>query len=121
MPTRSPRVNVTVTEEQHALLLELAKLQGGSASGYVREMLDAATPLLRLTVPMLRAATEQMELSNEEAARLLQEPMRLLKDMGLLDQMDLLDRAPATTSAPPGAPAASVSERGRAWWRGKGR
>lgn len=61
MPAKSPRVQVTVTEEQHALLLELGRMQGRSASSYFREMLDTITPTLRHLVPLLRDATETIE------------------------------------------------------------
>ena len=91
MPTKLPRINVTVTEEQHALLLELATLQGGSASGFLRQYVDASTPLLRAAVPLLRRAAKETEVSKAEAARLLQEPLKRLQEMGVLDQMDLID------------------------------
>lgn len=110
MPTKLPRLNVTVTEEQHALLLELAKLNGGSAAGYLRQMLDQSTPLLRATVPMLRAAAEEMALTREKAAGLLAPVLQELRDSPLLDQPGLLD---ALSKAAPGATAPSVSEGGR--------
>ena len=91
MPTKLPRINVTVTEEQHALLLELATLQGGSASGFLRQYVDASTPLLRAAVPLLRRAAKETEVSKAEAARLLQEPLKRLQEMGVLEQMDLID------------------------------
>lgn len=107
-----PRVNVTVTEEQHRLLLELAQLQGGSAAGYLRQQLDVSTPLLRAAVPLLRRAAQESEVSRREALDLLQEPLRVLSEMGVQPQDDLLDSLarPARRSRPP---AASGSERGR--------
>lgn len=100
-----PRVNVTVTDEQHRLLLELAQLRGGSASGYLRQQLDLSTPLLRAAVPLLRRAAEETEVLRVEAEQLLQEPLRRLKDMGVTGQGDLLD--PAQGVARGGPPAAS--------------
>jgi len=110
MPTKLPRLNVTITSEQHGLLLELAKLNGGSAAGYLRQMLDAATPLLRETVPLLRAASEEMELTREQVSQLLQ-PLRDLNLREAADQLDLLDHEAA---APMARNAASGRERGRA-------
>lgn len=52
-------MNVAVTPEQHALLLELASLQGGSAAGFLRRLLDDVTPLLRTAVPALRGPAEE--------------------------------------------------------------
>jgi len=98
----SPRVNVVVTEEQHALLLELAALDPAtrSASAFLRHLLDQVTPLLRKTVPMMRAAAEETALARGQ----LREPLReFLREM---HQLDLLD-------APPGAPAPQRSEDGR--------
>lgn len=110
MPSKLPRVNVTVTEEQHSLLLELAQLQGGSAAGFLRQMLDASTPLLRVSVPMLRAAAEEMELTRAEAAKMLEAPLRELKSLGMLGQADLLD-VPPVAAASRRAPRSERSER----------
>ena len=105
MPTRYPRVNVVVTEEQHALLSELAELerkQGhatASASGFVRALIDQVTPLLRKTVPLMRAAAEELD-TNREALR---EPLRAF--LTEMRQLDLLDppAAPARTERSEGA------------------
>ncbi len=103
MPTRSPRLNVVVSEEQHALLLELASLDPDtpSASGFLRQLLDQVTPLLRKTVPMMRAATEELDSSREE----LRVPLRGF--LAAMQQLDLID-------APQGAPRPQRSEDGRA-------
>lgn len=85
---KNPRVNVTVTEEQHQLLLEIARLQGGSASGILRQHLDAATPLLRAALPMLRRAAEEAEISRAEAAELLSVPLQAMADA--VAQADLI-------------------------------
>lgn len=114
MPTKLPRLNVTVTEEQHALLLELAKLNGGSAASYMRQMLDAATPLLRATVPALRMAAEEMDATREDAEQQIGAILTALRGAGVNLQPDLLDEA----STPAAAPAAQRSERSE---RGRGR
>ena len=90
MPTRLPRVNVVVSEEQHRLLSELAALDPGtrSASSFVRQLLDQVTPLLRVTVPLMRTASEEMDSSRSQ----LREPMR--EFMAMVDQFDLLDDTP---------------------------
>lgn len=100
----SPRVNVVVTEEQQALLLELARLdpETRSASSFLRKMLDEVTPLLRATVPMMRAAAEELDASREE----LRGPLRHF--IAEVQQMDLLD------SAAPGTNHTERSEGGRA-------
>jgi len=104
-----PRVNVTVTHEQHSLLLELAQLQGGSAAGFLRQQLDLSTPLLRAAVPLLRQAARETELTRKEAAKLLEEPFRQLKELGVVEQMDIFDADASASSA-----GAQRSERTRA-------
>jgi hypothetical protein len=107
MPTPSPRVNVVVTEEQRALLFELARLDPSvrSASAFLRTMLDEVTPLLRTAVPLMRAAAEELDTTRAEAREKLRRPLAdFLHEM---NQMDLLD-------APPGAQRTERSEGGRA-------
>ena len=94
MPSKLPRVNVTVTEEQHALLLELAALNGGSAAGYLRLMLDQATPLLRATVPSLRMASQEMAATREDAAAQLKQLLEAMATAGVnadANQLDIID------------------------------
>jgi hypothetical protein len=96
-------VNVVVTEEQRALLLELAHLDPDtrSASAFLRQMLDEVTPLLRKTVPMMRAAAEEMDSTREGLRGPLRDFIREVQ------QMDLLDHAA------PGANRTERSEGGR--------
>jgi hypothetical protein len=106
-----PRVNVVVTLEQQALLLELARLDPDtrSASGFLRQLLDEVTPLLRKTVPMMRAAAEELDSSRES----LRGPLRdFIHEM---QQLDLLER-PA-----PGANRPQRSEDGRTGRRSRPR
>lgn len=95
MPTQLPRLNVTVTREQHALLLELASLDPDtpSAASFIRQLIDQVTPLLRSTVPLMRAAAEAQGSAREQ----LREP--LAQFLGEMAQMDLLD-APGGPGAP---------------------
>ncbi len=104
MPKRQLRVNIVVTEEQHALLSELARLDPTvrSSAGFMRQLLDQVTPLLRTTVPMMRVAAQEMDSSRSQ----LKEP--LADFLSTLQQLDLIDAAAA-----PAAPAPSVSEGGR--------
>ena len=92
-PRSSPRVNVVVTEEQHALLLELARLDPSvrSASAFLRALLDQATPLLRKTVPMMRAAAEETDNARGELRGLISEFLHEV------DQLDLLDAGKGRT------------------------
>ena len=117
MPTQKPRLNVTVTPEQHALLRELAELNGGSAAGYLRQMLDQATPLLRATVPALRMAAQEMNTTREQASDALGSLLGAISQAGVSTQPDLLDIA--SKDAP--AAQAARGARGSSRARGKGR
>lgn len=119
MPSKSPRINVTVTPEQHSLLVELAELQGGSAAGFLRQQLDASTPLLRSVVPLMRRAAEEIELTRAEAAQLLEEPLRMLREMGLNEQLDLLGEPPDYDPNPADCARPQRSEDGRNGGKGK--
>lgn len=110
MADRLPRVNVTVTGEQHALLIELAELQGGSAAGFLRQMLDQVTPLLRATVPALRAATEEVSQAQQSLTTIL----TAARDLGLSTQLELLDEpAPALGRTTPSASEGGAAKRRR--------
>lgn len=113
MPTKSPRVNVTVTSEQHSLLLELAALNGGSAASYMRQMLDQATPLLRATVPALRLAAKEMNATREEASIALKGVLDAISQAGADVPPDLFGEAnQAYRAASNGTAASAASERG---------
>lgn len=88
MPTKQPRVNVTITDHQHALLMELGSLQGRSASSFLREMLDAATPMLDATLPIYRAAAEQAQMQPEALQSAITTVLGQLDEKS--DQLDLL-------------------------------
>lgn len=91
MPTRLPRINVAVGEEQHALLLRLGALQGRSAASYLRELLDASTPFLAALLPTLEAAKAGELQQAEDQALALETMARALFRDADPDQLDLLE------------------------------
>lgn len=100
MPSHlSHRVNVTVTDEQHALLLELARIDPDtrSAAAFLRALLDRATPLLRKTVPLMRAAAEELDTNREELRGAVSQFLVELQ------QHDLLEPPRPGPGAPSGA------------------
>ena len=113
MPTKVQRLNITISQEQRALLFELAELEGVSVSSFVRGMIDKVTPMLRVAVPMLREAAKQSELAQAEADRIIGQVFREAVE---LEQLDLLDDAGSTGRATTNATqraAASEAERRR--------
>jgi hypothetical protein len=109
MPTQLPRVNVTVTQEQHALLLELAALdKGRTAAGFMRELLDQVTPVLRATVAMMRVAAQEQVNARSELVGMLAEVQALVEQRSL----PLPPVAPSgRTAATPGARSARPARR----------
>lgn len=91
MPTRLPRLNVTVSEEQHALLMRLGALQGRSAASYLRELLDASTPFLTALAPTLDAARAGELQAIEHQAAAAEDLARSLFASTSADQLDLVE------------------------------
>lgn len=60
MPTKLPRIAVTISHETKALLDELARVSGRPGSTFVGEMLDEAAEAI--FIPMIEA----MKLANEK-------------------------------------------------------
>lgn len=73
MPTRNPRVNVCVTPAQHDLLKKLARMQGRSAASLVRDMVDAAEPMMAKTADMLDLLYETKGATREAALEAMRE------------------------------------------------
>ncbi len=91
MPTPHARVNIVVTKEQYALLSELASLDDRrSPAAIVRELVDQVTPLLRVTVPAMRAAKQELD-TNREALR-----KPLAEMVAAMEQLALPEVPPAT-------------------------
>ena len=93
------------------MLLEMASLdKGKSAAGFLREMLDQVTPLLRSTVAAMRAAAQEQDNARQELQGMLSEIH------ALMGQRDLLDAPPARaqrTAATSGARTQRTARRGR--------
>lgn len=114
MPTAKPRITITLTDHQHAVLSELAKLQKASMSSIVVELIDTTLPVLERLSHVLSdaASAPQTVLAGiRKSAEIAQADMLDLSThtriTGLLDQ--LLER-----SNEGDAPTATVGRRGAA-------
>jgi hypothetical protein len=66
MPTAKPRITITLTDEQHAILSSLSSLQKVSMSSIVVDLLDTTLPVLqRLAGILSNAANAPQELLDE--------------------------------------------------------
>jgi len=97
MPSKQPRLNVTVTPEQHALLAELGGLQGRSSASFLRELLDAAMPMLEAMLPVYRAAAHQVAMQPEALQKAIKEALAEVD--GKRAQLDLLKLMSETSSS----------------------
>lgn len=97
MATKLPRLNVAMTAEQHALLLELGKLQGRSGASFLREMLDAATPMLEASLPIWRAIADEAAAQPERLRALIEQAVADVKgNVAQLDMLELISRTAST-------------------------
>lgn len=91
----SPRVNVVVTPDQHRYLMALARHQNRSAASLVREMIDAAEPLMKRTVELLQLTEEANATTRQAALDALKSVLEDLSDLaGTSGQQNLLDLLP---------------------------
>lgn len=89
-PSASPRVNVVVTPDQHRYLMTLARHQNRSAASLVREMIDAAEPLMKRTVELLELTEEATEITRQTAIGAIRNVLDELADLtGTSDQLGL--------------------------------
>lgn len=89
MPTKNPRLSVVVTEDQHAILTRLSALQDRSAASFVREIIDTATPLLRVLLATVEAQHETLAAVPEQFAKAVAQTLSgMLADDP--DQLDLV-------------------------------
>lgn len=97
MAVSSPRIQVTVTHGQRDLLMELGALQGRSAASFLREMLDAAMPMLEAMLPVYKAAAEQVAMQPEALQKAIREAIENVDANKA--QLDLLHMISASTAS----------------------
>ena len=104
MPSKLPRLNVTVTSHQHDLLAELGSLQGRSSASYLREMLDASTPMLEAMLPVYRAAAAQAAMQPEALQMAIRDALSSIDtNRAQLDLLRLLEASGANSANDAGA------------------
>jgi len=65
MPTKNPRINLTVTPERYELLKRLAGYQGTTMAGLVGETMDMMYPVMERVCVVLEAAKMAQQTSKE--------------------------------------------------------
>jgi hypothetical protein len=119
MPTVKPRITITLTEQQHAVLSSLAGLQKVSMSSIVVDLLDTTLPVLERLVAVLHNASVAPQHLLDELRRTAQSAENEVSGMapvvlGLLDELrDLSEgaedgtRLRGTSPVPEGRPPTS--------------
>lgn len=120
MPTTKPRITITLTDRQHALLQAMAGFQGSSMSSIVVGLLDTAVPVMERIVTVMRAAAsapqemlDGLKESMERAEATVLDQMQ--EHIGQLDifvqEAAAAGGTAVTRSAAAGGTAAAVSAR----------
>lgn len=125
MPTKNPRLTITLKPGTSAQLCELSRLTGDSQSAIIADILDKSAPVFDRVIQVLAAAEEaKAELKGRMASDLDKAQAKIERQLGLaLDGLDeytgsLLDEVEAVRRrarrATPGQPGGGTSGARRA-------
>lgn len=91
MATTKPRITITLTERQHAVLRSLSKSSGQSMSAYVVEFLDIALPTLERMAATMQAVASARESDIQRVRDQLDEAQRVFEPLAMaaLAQADM--------------------------------
>lgn len=109
MPTKLPRIAITVNAATHATLDKLSYLQRRPRSAIAADLLEEMTPALQRIVTLLEAATKQRDKLPSDTAAKLNELEAVLGGMAQMG----LDRMAAALTPAPSVPAARGARSGR--------
>jgi hypothetical protein len=90
MATDKPRITITLEPHEHATLQRLAKLQGGSMSGILREFMGEVIPILSKVADSLEAAKRASSDARAKFVRAAEEAEEELRPIAefVRDQFD---------------------------------
>lgn len=83
MPTIKPRITITLTERQHAVLRSLSKSSGQSMSAYVVEFLELALPTLERMAATMQALAQSRDSDMHRVREQLDEAHRVFEPMAM--------------------------------------
>jgi predicted DNA-binding protein len=114
MPTSKPRITVTLSERQHAVLRSLSKNSGQSMSAYIAELLELVLPTLERMAATMQALAQSRDGEMQRVREQLDEAQRVFEPlaMAVVAQADMFmerieraagagDGPTAGTSPPP--------------------
>ena len=90
MPTKNPRITVTLQPATSAQLVELSRLTGDSQSAIIADLLEQSAPVFERVIKVLSAAAQaKAELKGRMASDLEQAQAKIESQLGLaLDGFD---------------------------------
>lgn len=83
MATTKPRITITLTERQHAILRSLSKSSGQSMSAYVVEFLELALPTLERMAATMQAVAQARESDIQRVRDQLDEAQRVFEPLAM--------------------------------------
>lgn len=83
MATTKPRITITLTERQHAVLRSLSKSSGQSMSAYVVEFLELALPTLERMAATMQAVASARESDIQRVRDQLDEAQRVFEPLAM--------------------------------------
>ncbi len=83
MPTIKPRITITLTERQHAVLRSLSKSSGQSMSAFVVEFLELALPTLERMAVTMQAISETRAADIARVRDQLDEAQRVFEPLAM--------------------------------------
>jgi predicted DNA-binding protein len=107
MPTIKPRITVTLSERQHAVLRSLSKSSGQSMSAYIAELMELVLPTLERMAATMQALAQTRDGEMQRVREQLDEAQRVFEPvaMAAVAQADMVmervERAVGATSPPP--------------------
>lgn len=83
MATSKPRITITLTERQHAVLRSLSKSTGQSMSAYVVEFLEVALPTLERVAATMQALAQARETDIQRVREQLEDAQRVFEPVAM--------------------------------------
>jgi predicted DNA-binding protein len=83
MPTSKPRITVTLSERQHAVLRSLSKNSGQSMSAYIAEFLELALPTLERMAATMQALAQSRDGDMQRVREQLDEAQRVFEPVAM--------------------------------------
>jgi predicted DNA-binding protein len=83
MPTIKPRITVTLSDRQHAVLRSLSKNSGQSMSAYIAEVMELVLPTLERMAATMQALAQSRDADMQRVRDQLDEAQRVFEPLAM--------------------------------------